>query len=433
MVTVNLPLLERLALNSCTPNVQSSSCDRRETSLFLARDRSGIDGRPAGGGLTIATERKVHVGVVGAGRWAVRAHLPAYRRCEKAELVAICDASRSLATEAAARFKIPNVCNDYHDLIDREDIDVVDVCASAVSHYPIALAAIEKGKAVLCEKPLAMSYEQALTLSERASAARVKTMMGFTFRYSPVLLRVRELLEEGFVGEPYLFNGYEQNSQFVNPATPFRWNPGRDPSRLMPGSLEEYAPHLIDISLWLLGEIKQVAGSLKNFIPVRKIRDLGKTLPINIEDTAIWLAEFRSGTQATFQSSMIAIGGYPGIEIRIFGSKGAIIARLVEERGVTETLRVATPENTAFRQVRIPARLYYPGYEKRDDWIQLYFGNLVRSFITEVAENGRPGATFEAGVNAQEVEDAVYLSHLDHAWVSLPLDEDARKRLEGNP
>ena len=193
----------------------------------------------------------------------------------------------------------------------------------------------------------------------------MKTKMGFTFRYSPAMRKMKELIEEDFIGEPYLINGFEQNSQFIRPTTPFRWNPNENSPDIIPGSLEEYAPHLIDIALWFFGDMTKVVGNMKNFVPQRLIKDKGRMMPINIEDASIWLAEFKNGAQGTFQSSFVAVGNYPGVEVRIFGSKGAIIARLVEEGGVSESLKTATSDQPEFREIEMPSRVLRYWREKR--------------------------------------------------------------------
>ncbi len=334
----------------------------------------------------------VRLGIVGAGHWAQTAHIPSFQKSKGARVEAICDINGKLAEQVATKFGIPKVCKDYQELL-KLDLDAVDVCTSAKSHYEVARNAIQTKRPVLCEKPLAMNLQEARSLWQEASQAKVKTKMGFTFRHSPAFRRMKELITEGFIGEPYLFNGFEQNYQFINPKTPFRWNPSDRPSEIMPGSLEEYAPHIIDIALWLLGDVKQVVGHMKNYVPERLIRDTGKMTPINIEDASVWLAEFENGAQGTFQSSFVAMGGYPGVEARAYGSKGAIIVRLVEEGGTSESLKIATAENPEFRESEIPTRLYGSG-QRNDSWIELCYRNLAQAFVSDIHEDREPEAEF---------------------------------------
>jgi len=362
----------------------------------------------------------LRLGIIGAGHWAQTAHIPSFQKSERSKVLAICDENEDLARKVASQFKIPIVCKDYRELLNQSDVDAVDICSSAKSHFELASAAIQRRKPVLCEKPLAMNLNQARSLWDNALDAKVKTKMGFTFRYSPALRRMKELIKEGFIGQPYLFNGFEQNSQFISSETPFRWTPSENSLDIMPGSLEEYAPHLIDIALWLFGDISRVVGNMKNFIPERLIRDAGRVMPINIEDASIWLAEFKNGAQGTFQSSFVALGNYPGVEVRVFGSKGALIARLVEEGGITESLKTANRDDWEFKEIEVPWQLYHNG-GKNESWVDLYFRNLAQAFVFDILEDREPEATFLAGVKAQEVEDSVYLSHRERRWVDLPL------------
>jgi predicted dehydrogenase len=232
---------------------------------------------------------------------------------------------------------------------------------------------------------------------------------------------MKELVDDGFIGKPFHLNGFEQNSQFINPNTPFRWNPDPSSDKIMPGSLEEYGAHLIDLALWMMGDLSAVVGQMRNAIPQRLIRDYGEVKPINVEDGCVWLGNFKNGALATFQTSFITIGGYPGIEIRLYGSRGALISRLVEEFGVTETLLAATPEKAEFQPQEIPDRLYPRGYERGESWVDLQFGNLIQHFVEEILTDKKPDGGFEDGAKSEEVASAVYESHLARRWVDLPL------------
>jgi predicted dehydrogenase len=359
--------------------------------------------------------KPVKIGVIGAGHWARIAHLPAYQRSKEAEVVAICDTNLVEATKLAKVYDIPSTYGDFHSVIDRDDVDVVDICTSANSHYPIALEVIKKRKAIICEKPLAMSLEQARALSERARVEGLKTKMGFTFRYSPALRRMKELIGEGYIGRPFIFNGFEQNSQFIDQRTPFRWSPSETSEKIMPGSLEEYAPHLIDLALWLFGDMVEVVGTMRNFIPERNVRDLAKMVPINIEDCCVWLGRFQNGAEGVFQSSFVTVGAYPGVEVRVYGSKGAMIARLAEESGTIETLGVATPAQPEFQQLESLAS------DNSLPWYEIYFGELIRSFVNDLIEDRVAEGDFTEGTKVQEFQEAIYLSHLRRRWTALPL------------
>ena len=164
----------------------------------------------------------VRVGVLGAGAWARSAHLPGYRRDPRCSLVAVCDVEIDRARDAARAFDIPAATSDPRDLFRRDDIDLIDVCTPSHTHFELAWSALEAGKHVLCEKPVAYDYRDTRRAYDLACRKGLKTKVGLTFRYSPAIRYMRELVAGGFIGTPFIFNGYEQNSQWLDPQVPLR-------------------------------------------------------------------------------------------------------------------------------------------------------------------------------------------------------------------
>lgn len=160
---------------------------------------------------------KLRIAVLGAGRWAAFAHIPGWQRDPRCEVVVICDPLRERAAEYALRFNIPEAIADWQDVVTRPDIDVVDICTSGPTHFELSIAALEAGKHVLCEKPVAHDFRDTLRAAQLADSNGVKTKLGFTFRYSPGVQYAWEMLQDGFVGRPFIYNAYEQNSQFLEP------------------------------------------------------------------------------------------------------------------------------------------------------------------------------------------------------------------------
>ncbi len=154
----------------------------------------------------------LRIGVLGAGAWARGAHLPGYARDLRCEVVAIADPQLEFAQAAGTEFDIPTVTTDHEEILARDDIDIIDVCTPSATHFGLAWAALEAGKHVLCEKPVAFDFRDTARAHELAQSQGVKTKLGFTFRYSPAMRYMKELIDMGFIGTPYIFNGYEQNS-----------------------------------------------------------------------------------------------------------------------------------------------------------------------------------------------------------------------------
>lgn len=367
--------------------------------------------------------RPLGVGVIGAHAWAESAHLPGYAAYERADLVAICDTVPERAERLAQKFGARRVYTDHREMLRDPDIQMVDVCTPTDTHLPLSLAAIAAGKHVLSEKPLAHDAADAFMAARKAREAGVRTKLGFTFRYSPAVRQLQRWIADGTLGEIFHIHGLEQNSQFLDPHYPLRQVPqGADFATLIPSSVVGYGSHLLDLVRWCAGEYTSVIGSMKNFVPERVVRGYGEGLQrIEVEDGTVALAEFASGAQGMLQTSYIAVGNYPGVELRVYGSKGAAVARLVEENGIAETLRFATPDQVEFRDVTLPESAYPPGTTLHTPWPELYYRNLVRHFVDEILDDTPEECTFYDGAKSQEVVNAIVRSHQERRWVDLPL------------
>ena len=367
---------------------------------------------------------ELRIGVIGAGRWSNMAHMPGWSRDKRCKIVAVCDADLARAQDAAKTFAIPDVTDDYRRVLERDDIDVVDVVTGDREHFRLTWAALEAGKHVLVEKPVAHDFRDTLRARDLARSKGLKTKVGFTFRYSPAMQYMKELIDSGYVGTPFIFNGYEQNSQWIDPKTPLRQVPADvDQERIRVSSLEGYGAPIIDLGHWFMGsDLTAVVGTLRNFIPERMIRETGTMMRANIDDGDIFIGEFASGAICSIQSSFVTVGNYPGLEARVYGSEGALICRLVEEFGICETLKGAKPDDVEFKDVAVPQRLYPEGGSSRESWPTLFYSNLTANFATEIISGGAENqGNFDDGAWVQEVINAVEVSFHERRWVDLPL------------
>jgi len=382
--------------------------------------------------------KTLRVGVIGAGRWSASAHLPGFHRSPLAELVVLCDLDRSLAEARAREFGIPEVTTNAEKVLARSDVDVVDIVTRG-DHQELVFAALGAGKHVLVEKPVCHDYRDVQKAHALAESKGLKTKVGFTFRYAPAVACMFDLIREGFIGRPFVFNGYEQNSQWLDPDNPMdkrihKTKPVGEPSwgedprseRIAVSSLEGYGAPTIDIGLECVGaDLARVVGILANLVPFRRRTNLDTERErINIDDADMFMAEARNGALFSMQSSYVTVGNYPGIEARIFGSEGAIKVRLVEEFGVIQTIHTAKPDAVEFVPREIPARYFPPGYTPSDAWSAAFYGNLVHDFCREIVEGGPANqGNFAQSARVQEVINAVALSHRERRWVDLPLAE----------
>lgn len=374
--------------------------------------------------------KKIRVGIIGAGRWAKNAHLPGFTRSPLSEVVAICDLNQDLAEARAKEFDIPDVYRDSDEMIKRDDLNVIDICTRASpdepdNHEKLVFEALNNDKHCLCEKPVAHDYRNTWKAHRLAEKKGLKSKVGLTFRYAPAMLYMKELIEQGFIGTPYIFNGFEQNSQFISPNEPVTKRdliPPTFTEQIKTSSLEGYGAPIIDLSLSFMGsDLTRVVGVMKNFVPYRKDFD-GTKVRTNIDDGDIYIGEYQNGAICSIQSSYVTVGNYPGIEARAYGSKGALICRLVEEFGVCQTLHRATPDSVEFVPVEIPKKFFPPGVVDGESWSSMFYSNLVHDFMEEILIDGPTNqGNFAQSAKVQEIINAVELSHRHQKWVTLPL------------
>ena len=391
---------------------------------------------------------KLRVGVIGAGRWSASAHLPGFYRSPLCDVVMLCDLDKEMADARAKEFEIPEVTTDFEKILSNKDIDVVDIVTRG-DHQDLVFAALEAGKHCLVEKPVCHNYLDVWKAHELAQSKGLKTKVGLTFRYAPAVMYMFDLIRSGFIGDPFIFNGYEQNCQWLDPNNPMdkrihKTKPvgeapwGADFSRegITVSSLEGYGAPTIDIGLECVGsDLTQVVGILSNMVPMRRKTNLDTEFErINIDDADMFMAETKTGALFSMQSSYVTVGNYPGIEARIFGSKGAIKVRLVEEFDVIQTIHTATADKVEFVQQEIPERFFAPGYQKDDHWSCAFYGNLVHNFCEEIIAGGETNqGNFAQSARVQEIINAVALSHRKHQWVNLPLSDTAEQKIETSP
>ncbi|UAK23776.1 Gfo/Idh/MocA family protein [Sphingomonas nostoxanthinifaciens] len=362
----------------------------------------------------------LRVGIIGAHHWAEKAHLPGYAAHDGVEIAAICDIERDRAEALAAQFGAKAVYTDHRAMLADPTIAMIDVCTPTATHLPLSLDVIAAGKHVMSEKPLHTLAAPAFDAARRASERGVRTKLGFTFRYSPAIRLLKHWIDAGELGEIFHIHGLEQNSQFLDPDFPLRQFDVTAPrDRLIPASIVGYGSHLVDLMRWVGGEFAAVASSMRNFVPERLVRGLDGRQRFQVEDGTVALVDYADGAQGMLQTSYVAVGNYPGIELRVYGSRGAAVARLVTEFGVAETLHRATADDVEFRPVDLATADLPPGTDLGTPWPELYFRNLIRFFVDEIIEGRPEECTFHDGAKSQQIVDAIVAAHFERRWVEV--------------
>lgn len=362
----------------------------------------------------------VGVGVLGAGGWSLDAHVPAFARDPRARLVAICDVDVERARKAAEAFGIPRAYDDPRALLADPDVRIVDVCTTTDSHEAMARMAIDAGRHVLCEKPVAANAAATERLAHLAHERGVRHKVMYTFRYAPAIRHLLELVDRGVLGSLFHVHGFEQNPQFLDPETPLRQVPGAEPAgRLRPSSVIEYGSHLLNLMRACGGEIAAVASSMANFVPERRLRGSDGVTAAAIEDATVALVRFASGAHGLLQTSHVSVGPSPGVELRVFGSRGAAVARVAVGDGRSETLHLATTDRPAWTAVDLDGVEFPRSDAPTARPSQRYVAHLVSRLLDEVVDGAAPECDFVDAARTQRVLDALVTAHHDQRWVTV--------------
>ena len=307
----------------------------------------------------------------------------------------------------AAQWGWQEIETSWESAIARKDVDLVDICTPNDLHAPIAIAAAQAGKIVLCEKPLAISVKEATRMAE--AARHVPTLVWFNYRRVPAIALAKQLIEEGRIGEVYHYRATYLQSWGADPQ-PDIWRFKQ--SEAGSGAMGDLLSHSIDLAMLLNGGIAEVSALMKTFAAGREV-----------DDAVLVLARFVNGSVGTFEATRYAIGCRNRNYFEIHGSKGAIRFDL-EDLNRLEVFDANDPaeiQGSRALLVTGPGQPYvanfWPpghilGYE------HTFILTLV-DFLQSLAENERFHPNFEDGVNVQQALDAVAESAKKRAWASV--------------
>jgi predicted dehydrogenase len=363
----------------------------------------------------MTTNNAMRVAVIGAGAWGAEAHIPGFQACDGVTIAAVCDADAARAEQVAREKDVPRAYDSVEAMLATEKLDLVSIATPTDTHQATAGAAIAAGLHVLCEKPLARTLVQARAMSAQALAAGVHTKLGFTMRYAPAMRRLKELVTEGFIGTPDLLEMMLQNGQFLSPEKPWHWKLSQ--AHAGAGVIVEYGIHGLDLARWVLGEVRRVCAAGRTIIPQRRRPDSGEVVAIDVEDSCSWLMEFANGALGVCHAGWATIGRAPGIELRVYGSRGAVQVVLSDDLPGSEMLRAATAAEQRFEPAEIPDRLATP-IPPPAVWRRRFQHNLIQHFVNEIRSGQQGEPDFTDGVRAQALLEAVVTSMREDRWVA---------------
>lgn len=353
----------------------------------------------------------IRVGVIGAS-FAKAAYLPALRYVKDAEVVAIASARLESARATAEAFGVPQAYDDWQTMLHEHAFDLVCIATPTDTHAPMALAALEAGAHVLCEKPTAMNADEARAMRDRAAALGRTTMMGHELRFNPNRRKLAELVATGAIGEVRHAHISNVTSGWANPAG----RPKGDWWSLAErggGRLGANGSHQVDLLRWWFGEVEAVLGRVETMVADRLDRDTLEPWTATADDFVHMLLRQERSPHSDVVMSGVARHSMDNVT-QVFGSEGTILLTNEDERlligapgGSFEDISVADP-NAVLEGVG------------KGIW-NVSFVALMQELCGAIAE-GRPlgaGATFEDGLRNQLVLDSVKRSHAERRWIDI--------------
>jgi predicted dehydrogenase len=359
---------------------------------------------------------KIRVGVVG-GKFC-EVHIQGFQRWPEIEVVAICRRQKELAEQIAKKYGIPKTYTVFEEIVKRDDIDVISLAVPNNLHYPMTMKALEAGKHVICEKPLAMTINEAEEMIKKAKEKNRVHMTVFNWRFVPSIMRMKELVEDGEVGSIFhVYFSWLSNSRRERDSL-FTWRYAQNEAGY--GALGDCGVHGIDMIHWIVGEFKKVVSSMSIHVSHHRVVE-GKYRKSEVEDTCSFLGEMVDGGQAIFQVSSVAACD-PTIRFEIHGDKGALGVQLFARAGdFTGKLFGGKGEKDLRCEIPIPERLITDLGQKNENYSPriFFFEKFVKHFIEGIQTGINPSPNFYDGMKAQRVLEALKKSSFEKRWAEL--------------
>jgi len=385
--------------------------------------------------------KKLNIALIGYA-FMGKAHSNAYRKLPMffpdtgidPVMKVLCGRNKAAVTKAAEQFGWEETANQWRRVVNRDDIDVVDICTPGNEHAPMVLAALKAGKHVICEKPLANSLKEAQEIVRAAKKAKGKTMVAFNYRRVPAIALARQLISEGKIGQIYHWRAVYLQDWIMDPDFPLVWRLQK--SKAGSGPHGDLNAHIIDLALHLVGDIDTVVGADSTFIKKRPLAEavdapLGassgkskKKGTVTVDDTTMFLARFKNGAMGTFEATRFAGGRRNHNRFEINGSKGSIVFNL-ERMNELEYYSAADESHTqGFRTIIVNegdhpymSAWWPPGHII--GW-EHTFVHEIKDFFEAIAKNRKASPDFAEGTKVQAVLEAVSSSARQKKWMKVP-------------
>jgi len=378
--------------------------------------------------------KPLNIGMIGYG-FMGRAHSNAYRRVSNffnlpyhPVLKAVCARDAEKAKEFATTWGYESIETDWKKLLARKDIDAVDICTPNNLHKPIAIAAAQAGKIILCEKPLAMNAAEGEEMCRAVEMAGVPNIVWYNYRRVPAVTMAKQLIDEGRLGRIFHYRAVFLQDWTISSDLPqggaALWRLDADAAGS--GVTGDLLAHCIDTAIWLNGKIDNVTAMTETFIKERKHNLTGKVAEVKIDDACAFLARFHNGSLAVFESTRYARGHKALYTFEINGEKASIKWDLHDLHRLEYFDHKDESKLRAWRSIHVTDHGGEHPYMGRW-WVPGLQIGYEHSFVHQVADfleglgNDKPvGPTFRDALETQKVCDAVLASAASGKWTEVP-------------
>ncbi|MCU1418090.1 MAG: dehydrogenase [Schumannella sp.] len=351
------------------------------------------------------------------------------------EMTVVVGRSADAVEAAAEKWGWAESATDWRQVIARDDIDIVDIVTPGDSHAEIAIAALEAGKHVLCEKPLANTVEQAEAMAEaaeKAAARGVFAMLGHTYRRVPATTFARDLIAAGKIGTVQQVRASYLQDWLVDPATPLVWRLQKELAGS--GALGDIGAHIIDLSQYISGQrLVSVSGTLETIIKKRPLLESTSGLggvggtelgEVTVDDVALFTGRYDSGVLGIFEATRFATGRKNALRIEVSGSKGAIAFDLEDLNTLQFYDSTAPAGEQGFTRILVtePEHPYTANWWPTGHTLGYEHGfvHQAKDFVEAVVAGQQPSPSFADGVQVQRVLAAVEASaNTGSAWTAV--------------
>lgn len=358
------------------------------------------------------------IAVIGSGGIALANHLPGLALCPDTRVVALCDSSPEVLEKAAKQTGITNTYLNYQDALGRIDVGAVIIATPNYLHARIAIDAASVGKHVLCEKPIAMSFEQSLQMLAAAQKANVRHMAAFTYRFVPAMRYMAHLVKDGAIGQPYHFRA----QRFQDWGT--RGLGWRQVKQLAgSGELGDMLSHRIDYAHLLVGRITRLVAQTRRFVDVRD------GAASDLDDWVGLLVEFEGAKDAptptgVLESTKLATGRGEGAQSQDYCEVNGSLGTLVYNLQTPHELLIGKKGGKSLERVKVPREFLVVPRSPRDpdagDPLAVFRYDQDFEFVEAIREGRECRPSFKDGAAAQAVMDAAILSDKERRWVDVP-------------